>query len=116
MAELVLGSTPAGTPGVVDGGARDQRPRQLAAIPSSALAQLTTTRARASEFWGCPTPLRPNDHPDLKMANASCYAPCIGYAPQAAQAEGSLMAIRSPSVRPKFVLKGSTRLRRINSA
>jgi hypothetical protein len=43
MAELVLGSTPAGTPGVVDGAARDRRLRQLAAIPSAALAQLTAT-------------------------------------------------------------------------
>ena len=31
VAELVLGSTPAATPGVVDGAARDRRPRQLAA-------------------------------------------------------------------------------------
>ena len=43
MAELVLGTTPAATPGVVDGAARDRRLRQLAAIPSSALAQLTAT-------------------------------------------------------------------------
>ena len=33
VAELVLGSTPAGTRGVVDGAARDRRLRQLAAIP-----------------------------------------------------------------------------------
>ena len=38
MAELVLGSTPAGTPGVVDGAAGDRRLRQLAAIPSATLA------------------------------------------------------------------------------
>ena len=48
MAELVLGSTPAGTPGVVDGGARDQRLRQLAAISSAAHA-----RERAN-FGGAP--------------------------------------------------------------
>jgi hypothetical protein len=30
VAELVLGSTPAATPGVVDGAARGRRPRQLA--------------------------------------------------------------------------------------
>ena len=38
VAELVLGSTPAATPGLVDGAARDRRPRQLTAPPSSALA------------------------------------------------------------------------------
>ena len=38
VAELVLGSTPAGTPGVVDGAAGDRRLRQLAAIPSATLA------------------------------------------------------------------------------
>jgi len=88
---------------MVDGAARDQRPRQLAAIPSSALAQLTTTRARASEFWGCPTPLRPNDHPDLKMANASCSDPCIGYAPHSCASrriiDGDTLAIGSTKIR-----------------
>jgi len=39
VAELVLGSTPAATPGVVDGAARDRRLRQVAATPSAALAQ-----------------------------------------------------------------------------
>jgi hypothetical protein len=37
VAELVLGSTPAATPGVVDGAAGDRRLRQLAASQSAAL-------------------------------------------------------------------------------
>ena len=39
VAELVFGVHPAGTPGVVDGAARDRRLRQLATTPSAALAQ-----------------------------------------------------------------------------
>jgi hypothetical protein len=56
VAELVLGSAPAATLGVVDGAARDRRLRKPAGTPSAALARLNATPTAVGLVTGAELP------------------------------------------------------------
>ena len=103
MAELDLASTPAGTPGVVDGGARDQRLRQLAAISSAALAQPERYTRASERILGVPHPSTAKRPPRLEdgkcellcslhwLCSASCASRRI--------IDGDTLAIGSTKIR-----------------